>query len=41
MNLSFSSDKKMQAGEELNYIVSYSFINLGEVKIRVKDQKDN
>lgn len=38
-NFMFSTDKKMQAGEELNYVVSYSFINLGEVKIRVKDQK--
>jgi len=37
--LSFSSDKKLLPGEELNYVVSYSFIILGEVKIRVKDKK--
>lgn len=35
----FTSDKKMLPGEELNYVVSYTFINLGEVKIRVKDKK--
>lgn len=39
LEFSFSSEKKMQAGEELNYVVSYSFINLGEIKIRVKDKK--
>ncbi len=38
-NFSFVSEKKMQVGEELNYIVSYSFINLGEIRIRIKDQK--
>jgi len=38
-NFSFSSEKKLLPGEELNYVVSYSFINLGEVKIRVKDKK--
>lgn len=38
-NFSFSSDKKLVAGEELNYLVSYSFINLGEVRIKVKDVK--
>jgi hypothetical protein len=36
---SFSSEKRMQVGEELNYVVSYSFLNLGEIKIRVKDKK--
>src|SRR3990172_3699315 len=36
---SFSSDKKLLPGEELNYVVSYSFIKLGEVRIRVKDKK--
>ncbi|NWF88052.1 MAG: DUF3108 domain-containing protein [Ignavibacteriaceae bacterium] len=36
----FSSDKYLQIGEELDYIVRYSFINLGEVKIRVKDRKE-
>ncbi len=35
----FSSEKKILPGEELNYVVSYSFISLGEVKIRVKDKK--
>jgi hypothetical protein len=38
-NFSFSSEKELLPGEELNYEVSYSFINLGEVKIRVKDKK--
>ncbi len=38
-NYWFSSDKKLAPGEELNYVVSYSFINLGEVRIRVKDKK--
>lgn len=38
-DFSFSSEKKLLPGEELNYVVSYSFINLGEVKIRVKDKK--
>ena len=39
LHFSFSSDKKLIPGEELNYVVSYSFINLGEVRIRVKDKK--
>src|SRR3990172_1036454 len=39
--LSFSSDKKLLPGEELNYVVSYSFIKLGEVRIRVKDKKNS
>jgi len=37
----FVSEKKLQVGEELNYIVRYSFINLGEVKIRVRDSKEH
>lgn len=36
---SFSSDKIFHAGEELVYLVSYSFINLGEVKLRIRDKK--
>ena len=38
-SFSFSTEKKLLPGEELNYVVSYSFIELGEVKIRVKDKK--
>jgi hypothetical protein len=38
--LGFFSDKKMQVGEELIYVVSYTFIKLGEVKIIVKDKKE-
>lgn len=36
----FFSDKKMQVGEELTYVVSYTFIKLGEIKIIVKDKKE-
>src|ERR1035437_2694166 len=36
----FFSNKKMQVGEELTYVVSYTFIKLGEVKIIVKDKKE-
>jgi hypothetical protein len=36
----FFSDKKMQVGEELIYVVSYTFIKLGEVKIVVRDKKE-
>ena len=38
-SFSFSTEKKLLPGEELNYVVSYSFIELGEVKIRVNDKK--
>ena len=38
--LDFFSDKKMQVGEELIYVVSYTFIKLGEVKLIVKDRKE-
>jgi hypothetical protein len=38
-NFIFSSEKKLLPGEELNYEVSYSFISLGEIKIRIKDKK--
>src|ERR1035437_3526459 len=36
----FFSDKKMQVGEELIYVVSYTFIKLGEIKLIVKDKKE-
>jgi hypothetical protein len=36
----FFSDKKMEVGEELTYVVSYTFIKLGEVKIVVRDKKE-
>ena len=36
----FFSDKKMMLGEELTYVVSYSLIKLGEVKLLVKDKKE-
>jgi len=36
----FFSDKKMQVGEELTYVVSYTFIKLGEIKLIVKDKKE-
>ncbi len=35
----FFSEKKFQVGEELTYVVKYSVMNLGEVRIRVKDKK--
>ncbi len=35
----FYSDKKIQVGEELTYVVKYSVMNLGEVRIKVKDKK--
>lgn len=38
-NLNFSSDQILQVGEELTYVVSYSFIKLGEIKILVKSKK--
>lgn len=38
IELGFLSNKKLEVGEELNYVVSYSFLNLGEVRIRVKDK---
>lgn len=37
---SFFSDKRLQVGEELTYVVSYSFIKLGEIKIVVKSKKN-
>ncbi len=35
----FYSDKKIKVGEELTYVVKYSVMNLGEVRIKVKDKK--
>lgn len=37
----FSSTRNMQIGEELTYVVSYTFIKLGEVKVKIKDKKEN
>jgi len=34
-----STNKKLEVGEELTYVVSYSFIKLGEIKIIVKNKK--
>lgn len=35
----FFSDKELQVGEELTYVVKYSVMKLGEVKIKIKDKK--
>jgi hypothetical protein len=35
----FFSERKMEVGEELTYVVSYSFMKLGEIKLKVKDKK--
>lgn len=35
----FFSDKEFEVGEELTYVVKYSVMNLGEVKIKIKDKK--
>ncbi len=35
----FYSDKHLQVGEELTYVVSYSFIKLGEIKIVVRNKR--
>ena len=37
--VNFSSDKSLEIGEELTYVVSFSFIKLGEIKIVVKNKK--
>ena len=34
------TDKKMQIGEELTYVVKYSFFKLGEIKFKVLDKKE-
>lgn len=39
-DFTFFSHKELKVGEELNYIVRYSFINLGEIKIRIRDKKN-
>jgi hypothetical protein len=38
-SVSFVSDKNLEVGEELTYVVSYTFIKLGEIKIIVKGKK--
>jgi hypothetical protein len=38
-NIDISTNKKLEVGEELTYVVSYSFIKLGEIKIIVKNEK--
>jgi hypothetical protein len=38
--MGFFSDKKIFVGEELTYVVSYSFVKLGEVKLIVRDKKE-
>jgi hypothetical protein len=38
-NFSFSSNKSMQVGEKLTYVVKYAFFSLGEVTLIVKDKK--
>jgi hypothetical protein len=30
----------MQVGEELTYVVSYSFLKLGKVVLKIKDKKN-
>lgn len=40
INFRFISDKKLEAGEELKYVVSYSLLKIGEVKIKVKEKKE-
>lgn len=37
---SFPSEQELFVGEELTYIVAYSFIKLGEVKLKVRDKKN-
>lgn len=37
---SFASDRKMEVGEDLTYVVKFSFIKLGEVRLRVVDKKE-
>lgn len=38
-NVNISTTKELQVGEELTYVVSYSFIKLGEIKIEVKNKR--
>ena len=37
--VNFASNKHLEVGEELTYVVSYTFIKLGEIKIIVKNKK--
>ncbi|MCL5029133.1 MAG: DUF3108 domain-containing protein [Bacteroidetes bacterium] len=37
--VNFTSNKHLEVGEELTYVVSYTFIKLGEIKIIVKNKK--
>jgi len=37
--VNFVSDKNLEIGEELTYVVSYTFIKFGEIKIIVKGKK--
>jgi len=39
VEINFQSEKPLVPGEELTYVVSYSLIKLGEVKIKVRDKK--
>ncbi len=36
----FSSDKKLEVGEELTYVVNYSFWKLGEVKTKIIEKEE-
>jgi hypothetical protein len=40
MGAIFPSEKNLSVGEELTYIVTYSFMKLGEVKIKIRDKKE-
>src|SRR3989304_4808416 len=36
----FFSKKSLAVGEELTYLVTYSFMELGEVRIKIRDKKE-
>lgn len=40
INFNFITERKLVVGEEITYVVSYSFIKLGEVKLKIKDKKE-
>ena len=40
LEMYFVSDRNIKVGEELTYVVSYTFIKLGEVKIKLRDKKE-
>ena len=40
IELNFFSNRSLIVGEELTYLVSYSFMKLGEVKLKVRDKKE-